>query len=100
MGPSRDAGATPGTGELYALYLQPDRWRHGTGSLLHAAALQRLSSMGFTESTLWVLDGDDRALAFYRQAGRADDDRSKLATGPGGVELHERRLCRPLSHGA
>jgi ribosomal protein S18 acetylase RimI-like enzyme len=89
--------ADPTLGDLYALYLAPDVWRRGIGTELHAAALDRLRSCGFTHAGLWVLDTNERALRFYRRHGWADTGRSQLDRGPGGIELHERRLHRDLS---
>jgi len=89
--------ADPTLGDLYALYLVPDVWRRGIGTRLHDAALDRLRSCGFTRAGLWVLDTNERALRFYCRHGWTDTGRSQLDRGPGGTELHERRLHRDLS---
>jgi GNAT superfamily N-acetyltransferase len=89
--------ADPTLGDLYALYLDPEVWRRGIGSRLHAAALDRLGSCGFTHAGLWILDTNERALRFYLRHGWIDTGRSQLDRGPGGTELHERRLHRDLS---
>lgn len=89
--------ADPTLGDLYALYLAPDVWRCGIGTQLHAAALDRLRSCGFTHAGLWVLDTNERALHFYYRHGWTDTGRSQFDEGPGGTELHERRLHRDLS---
>ena len=89
--------ADPTLGDLYALYLAPDVWRRGVGTQLHAAALDRLRSSGFTHAGLWVLDTNEPALRFYYRHGWTDTGRSQLDQGPGGTELHERRLQRDLS---
>ncbi|MCO1659532.1 GNAT family N-acetyltransferase [Pseudonocardia humida] len=91
--------ADPALGDLYALYLDPDVWRRGIGTGLHAAALDRLRSSGFTRAGLWVLDTNERALRFYHRHGWTDTGRSQLDRGPGGTELHERRLHRDLGDG-
>jgi GNAT superfamily N-acetyltransferase len=72
-GPSN--GAEPGRqlGEVYGLYVDPDRWRTGCGRQLMAAARARLAELGFTEAVLWVLDGNGRAEAFYRADGWTRD---------------------------
>ena len=84
------------TGELYALYLHPDHWGTGLGARLHTAALRRLHEYGFASAVLWVLAGNERALAFYRRAGWIEDGGTKLDHGPGGAELDEIRLTRSL----
>ena len=89
--------ADPTVGDLYALYVAPDVWRRGIGTQLHAAALDRLRSCGFTHAGLWVLDTNERALRFYYRHGWTDTGRSQLDRGPGDTELHERRLHRNLS---
>ncbi|MQA10577.1 MAG: GNAT family N-acetyltransferase [Pseudonocardiaceae bacterium] len=90
--------ADPTLGDLYALYLAPDVWRHGIGTQLHATALDGLRSCGFTHAGLWVLDTNEPAQRFYHRHGWTDTGRSQLDQGPGGIELHERRLHRDLSH--
>jgi GNAT superfamily N-acetyltransferase len=84
-------------GDLYALYLNPDIWRRGIGTRLHTAALDRLRSCGFTHAGLWVLETNERAVRFYLRQGWTDARRTQVDQGPGGTELHERRLHRTLS---
>jgi ribosomal protein S18 acetylase RimI-like enzyme len=91
-----DDRADPTLGDLYALYLVPEVWRRGIGARLHSAALDRLRSCGFTHAGLWVLDTNDRALRFYDRVGWTDTGRTQVDRGPGGAELHERRLRRDL----
>ena len=90
--------ADPTLGDLYALYLAPDVWRRGFGTRLHAAALDRIRSCGFTHAGLWVLDTNERALRFYRHHGWTDTGRSQRDRGPGDTELHELRLHHDLNH--
>lgn len=99
IGPNRDGAANEATGELYAFYVDPGRWREGIGSRLHSAAIQRLAALGFVNGALWVLVGNDRALAFYRHVGWARDGQTKTDRGPGGVDLHEQRMHRRLRNG-
>jgi len=91
-----DDRADPTLGDLYALYLDPELWYRGIGTRLHAAALGRLRSCGFTHAGLWVLDTNERALGFYARHGWVDTGRTQVDPGPGGTELHERRLRRDL----
>jgi GNAT superfamily N-acetyltransferase len=88
--------ADPSLGDLYALYVDPDRWGCGIGARLHAAVLDRLRARGYTSAGLWILDGNQRALRFYVRHGWTDTGRTQLDRGPAGIELHERRLHRAL----
>jgi GNAT superfamily N-acetyltransferase len=97
VGTSRDGD--PQVGELYAMYLRSTAWGRGVGSVLHAAALDRLRSFGFTRASLWMLAGNGRALRFYRREGWAVDGRSKMVSGPYGVTMDHRGLSRPLIDG-
>jgi GNAT superfamily N-acetyltransferase len=73
VGSSRDPDAGGEIGELWGLYLHPDRWDEGLGRELHDAALDELREQRFSAATLWVLEGNDRATRFYeRQGWRAD----------------------------
>jgi GNAT superfamily N-acetyltransferase len=98
-GPPLDPGdrADAALGDLYALYLDPDHWGRGIGAPLHAAALDRLVTHGFTHAGLWVLDGNQRALRFYHRHGWTDTGRTQVDRGPQDIELHERRLGRGLT---
>lgn len=94
--PSRDADATPTTGELHAIYLAPEALGRGIGRALHDAALEDLSARGFTELTLWVLRENERARRFYQAAGWSPDGAAKDEEWAGGV-LHEVRYRRRAS---
>jgi GNAT superfamily N-acetyltransferase len=73
-GPSRDPGDDGG--ELYALYVDPDRSGAGRGSALDQAARTHLAEQGFARAILWVLEGNDRARSFYERRGwEADGER-------------------------
>ena len=57
--------------------------------------LDRLHADGFTQAGLWVLDGNERALHFYRRQGWAETGSTKTDRDLcGGVPLRERRLHR------
>lgn len=72
-GPSQDADADERTGELYAIYLDPDRFGAGIGKRLLDHALADLRERGFRTATLWVLETNERARRFYEREGwRAD----------------------------
>jgi ribosomal protein S18 acetylase RimI-like enzyme len=91
-GTSRDVDAGAATGELYALYVAPEQWRHGVGRQLWDESAKRLHDAGFTEATLWVLRDNGPARAFYGSNGFADDPGIERTVRLGGVDLLEVRL--------
>jgi ribosomal protein S18 acetylase RimI-like enzyme len=94
FGASRDEDA-PGRGEVYALYVDPGRYRGGVGRLLMAAARRRLREAGFAEAVLWVLLGNDRAATFYEAEGWRPDGSTRTEQ-PYGVVSEVRRFRRRL----
>ena len=76
VGPDRDG---LGCGELYGLYVEPDRWRGGIGRALLRAGEDELARAGFDAAVLWVLDDNPRARAFYERCGWAADGAAKQA---------------------
>ncbi len=73
VGPSADADATPGTGALRALYIDPPAQGAGLGALLHDHALARLGALGLPSATLWCFARNEQARAFYEHRGWALD---------------------------
>ncbi len=71
--PTVDEDASPGTAELYTLYLDPSWIGQGVGSLLLDHAVTDLGARGFALVTLWVLAENRRARDFYARAGWAPD---------------------------
>ncbi len=94
FGPCRDEDAA-GAGELFALYIDPARWRTGAGRALLHAARERLRELGFPEAVLWVLCGNDAAERFYAADGWSRDGSSRWED-PWGVRSQVFRLRRPL----
>ncbi|HEU0052474.1 MAG TPA: GNAT family N-acetyltransferase [Longimicrobium sp.] len=100
VGPSRDPDAVEGaTGELYALYLLPERWGTRTGSALWRAGRRWLEDAGFAEATLWVLEANFRARAFYENMGFEIDARAGRTENFAGEMLAELRYRLPLRGG-
>jgi GNAT superfamily N-acetyltransferase len=75
-GPSEDADADQRTGEVYAIYLEPDRMGTGVGRSLFAHAVDDLRERGFGSATLWVLESNERTRRFYEAAGWRPDGAS------------------------
>lgn len=82
-GPARHDDA-PADLELRALYARAATWGTGVGDALLAA------SVGERAAYLWVLDGNDRAVAFYRRHRFAPD---------GAVDRHPEGLHRRMVRG-
>ena len=87
-----------GIGEIYAIYVTPERWGTGAGHALMAAARQALAAVGHAEMRLWVLAENHRARRFYERAGMAPDGARDTFTPPGGAaELAEMRYSQRLA---
>ena len=56
-------------GELYAIYVHPDRWGSTDGFELLRAAEDQLRASGFKRALLWVLRDNPRARSFYERNG-------------------------------
>jgi GNAT superfamily N-acetyltransferase len=93
-GPSREDDR-PGTGELLALYVDPDHWGAGVGRALIQEARSRLTRQGFERADLWVLTGNARAERFYRIDGWLPDG-SRRREEIWGVSVEDVRYCRSL----
>ena len=76
-GASRDADAPPGTAEVLALYVDPDRQREGIGSALMERAVEELRAAGYTRATLWTLGASAQSTAFYEKHGWRRDGTEK-----------------------
>jgi GNAT superfamily N-acetyltransferase len=90
-GCSRDPDATAAVGEVIAINLHPAFWRQGLGRALLVAAASRLRAAGFTEATLWVLEGNQRARRFYETLGWQPDGVERVETHLTGSPLPELR---------
>lgn len=96
-GPTRDTDDDPtAVGQVYAIYVDPDQWRRGAGRRLMADAVTWLADAGFSQTTLWVREGNERGRAFYTALGWQPDGASKLHAVADGVEATEIRYRRPL----
>jgi GNAT superfamily N-acetyltransferase len=94
LGYSRDPDAAESVGELFGLYVAPQSWRTGLGSLLHGQVLDALKELGCRSATLWVLESNDRARTFYENRGWEHDGLDKDLE-ENGVTLHATRYRRP-----
>lgn len=97
-GPSRDDDRGPTTGEVWAIYVNPDQWRCGAGTTLMEAALDRLAAEGYSEAVLWVFEENGGARRFYERFGWRPDGASEIFERGGGQAI-EIRYRRPLGSG-
>ncbi len=74
VGPSRDDDARDDDGELHALYVEPARIGTGLGRALLGAGEAELATR-FRAATLWVLEPNTGARAFYARHGWLLDPR-------------------------
>ncbi|MFJ4841184.1 GNAT family N-acetyltransferase [Streptomyces sp. NPDC088746] len=98
-GPRRDESARPGSAELYALYVHPDRIGTGTGRALLTEVIARARAEGFDGMSLWVLKDNTRARRFYEQA-RFRPDGAEETFEAGDAMVPEVRYVRTLTQPA
>ncbi|MDE3031198.1 MAG: GNAT family N-acetyltransferase [Acidobacteriota bacterium] len=81
--------------EVLGLYVDPDHWGRGVGSLLRDAVITALRQWPIASAHLWVLEGNRRAQRFYFQRGWRLDGASRRAT-VWGARVSLWRLSRRL----
>jgi L-amino acid N-acyltransferase YncA len=74
-----DKTSTP-TGEIVAIYLNPEYFGKGLGVKMFRAACTELSQQGLTELVVWVLEGNNLGIAFYEKMGLSQDGSKKCDT--------------------
>jgi GNAT superfamily N-acetyltransferase len=76
--PARSVEEASDLAEIPALYVAPGAWRRGVGAALMTRALDEMAEAGFARALVWVLEGNDRAIAFYEASGwRLDGGRDE-----------------------
>ncbi len=95
-GPYRDGEVRTGDGELYALYLPPERIGQGVGRALLTEVTGRCAAAGRPRMFLWVLKENARARRFYEAAGFTPDG-AEEPFEVGGVAVPEVRYVRALT---
>jgi ribosomal protein S18 acetylase RimI-like enzyme len=89
-GASRDTDRKPETGEIYAIYVDPNHMGRGIGSRLLDQGVEALKQQGFKDATLWVLDTNEKTRRFYESKGWKVDGATKTERQDG-FEVHEVR---------
>ncbi|WP_203730870.1 GNAT family N-acetyltransferase [Streptomyces sp. SID12501] len=77
----RAEGAPADTVKLFQFHVDPDLWRAGIGTDLHAACAARWRADGLLAATLDVHIDNRRAQAFYRRLGWVPDPENPPAEG-------------------
>ena len=78
LGAARDPDLDAGrTGEIWGIYISPGHWRQGIGRRLAEEAERILTSRGYEDAVLWVLEGNQQARRFYEAMGFGFDGQSK-----------------------
>lgn len=96
FGPSREGDVPPLTFEIFALNVEPARWRSGVGRFLVEHVLVEARSRGFEVCTLWVLTENVRARRFYEAIGFGLDGATRTEAASSDYPLHEVRYRRSL----
>jgi ribosomal protein S18 acetylase RimI-like enzyme len=87
-GPNQEQDGAAQSGEVYAMYVHPDRWSTGVGQALMRAAVDHLVAGGAAQALLWVLASNARARRFYERAGWAWDGRTRTKRLTGLPDFH------------
>jgi len=93
----RDSDRSDHSGEIWAIYVAPERLGQGVGRDLWLQALDSLRAGGYREVSLWVLAENERACQFYAKAGFAPDAASAKDAEIGGAKLLELRYVRSIT---
>lgn len=78
-GPTEDDDDDPrSVGHIHRLYIRPSRQRAGIGRSLLAEATRRMRDSGARELTVWALERDPNARAFYERLGWQADGKRRF----------------------
>ncbi len=69
MGGAAHVGPWPEAGEIYLLYVRPDKQGHGVGKKLLATAVRHLAQHSMTKLVIRCLDTNVHACGFYEACG-------------------------------
>ena len=65
------------TGEIWGIYLAPEQWRKGMGTIICRHGERILESREYRLIMLWVFGGNEQARKFYESMGFIADGTSK-----------------------
>ncbi|WP_171109415.1 MULTISPECIES: GNAT family N-acetyltransferase [Streptomyces] len=95
-GPYRDGEVRTSDAELYAIYVDPERYGEGIGHALLKESVRRCRAAGHPRMLLWVLRDNAPARHFYERAGFTADGAQEPFEVEG-VEVPEVRYARELT---
>lgn len=72
--------------EILAIYLLPEHYRKGLGTLLMREAVNGLKEQKHNSLCLWVLEKNDRARKFYESFGGQRVGKKMITIGPDSVK--------------
>jgi len=91
----RDEDLPAGSGEIYGLYLDPERTGRGLGAALLAYALADLRARDFGEIAVWPFEENERALRLYERSGFRRDGARREWTQEGASAVEVRLRLAP-----
>ena len=94
---SRDPKSKNTTGELWAIYVDPDHMGQGVGLALWDAAREGLQDEDCTDVTVWLPLLHEQTLRFHELAGFKREMNTARTVPLGGVKVEEVRLKRKLA---
>ncbi|MGE5613271.1 MAG: N-acetyltransferase family protein [Bacillota bacterium] len=95
IGECRDADKPGAYGEIWGIYLLPEYWGMGIGSVLINWGINELKKRNYSKVTLWVLEENINARKFYEKIGFKHDGTVKEITI--GKKLKEYRYEKIIS---
>lgn len=81
LGHSRDRGLVRYTGEVYALYVDPNYQGRGLGSALLTGAFRLLAERGYGSAVIWALAGNPARFFYEAKGGRTIAERDGTLGG-------------------
>jgi GNAT superfamily N-acetyltransferase len=81
--PSSDYDEDATVAKIMALNVRADAWRSGVGTALMDEVLAAFRRDGWGSASLWLLEGNDRALAFYARFGFKTDGSTDISDAAG-----------------
>lgn len=96
FGPSRDAGTSAGSYEIWALYVDPDFRSCGIGRALCSACIFVAGELGAKTLSLWTLVDNSPARQFYLTLGFVEQAGVRRAYERGGVALEQMRYAQAI----